>query len=181
MKAKQLIESLEKLTNKKVNLFEKLSAEDMLTKKKTQFQLTDIGDKETVADWIDRFHVKTVNYKPNTYYRVEGSSGSGYGGIGNGLYLSRDESAVSNFYDIEQEGLPISEYYGNPKWLDLMDHSKFENFKKMLSKKGIEIVNSNEVGNIVKDLGYDGIRYYDVLATGEEFVLFNSKALKKIK
>jgi hypothetical protein len=31
------------------------------------------------------------------------------------------------------------------------------------------------------EMGYDGIRYYDPLATGEEFVLFNRSKIKKIK
>lgn len=158
-----------------------LLIEDMLKDKETLEIMKGLGDKNDIKNWIKNYHSKPINHKPNTYYRVERGSGGGYGGVGNGLYLGRDKKALSNFYDIEQDGLPISEYVGNPKWLNLMDYSDYRNFEKMLSKKGIKITNSDKVSKIVIGMGYDGIVYYDPQATGEEFVLFNIKSVRKVR
>ena len=157
-----------------------LSIEDMLRDKETLEIMKGLGDKNDIKNWIKRYHSKPINHKPNTYYRIERSSGAGYGGVGNGLYLGRDKQALSNFYDIEQEGLPISVYKGNPKWLDLMDYAKYRKFERDLLKKGIKMTNSDKVGKIVTDMGFDGIKYYDPQATGEEFVLFNLKSVRKV-
>lgn len=163
--------------NKNKNLL----IEDMLRDKETLEIMKGLGDKNDIKNWIKNYHSKPINHKSNTYYRIERGSGGGYGGVGNGLYLGRDKKALSNFYDIEQEGLPISEYVGNPKWLNLMDYSDYRNFEKMLLKKGIKMTNSDKVGKIVMDMGFDGIIYYDPQATGEEFVLFNLKSVRKVQ
>lgn len=157
------------------------TAEDMLSHETTTNRINNIGGEEYSKDIIDRYLAKSKNYKPNTYYRVEGGSGSGYAGMGNGLYLGRDISALKNFYDIEDEGKPIVEYVGNPKWLDLMDYKAEEEFIKSCKENKIRILNSNEVGDYVKSFGFDGIRYYDPEATGEEFVLFDVSKLRKNK
>lgn len=157
-----------------------LLIEDMLRDKETLEIMRGLGDKNDIKNWIKNYHSKPINHKPNTFYRIERSSGAGYGGVGNGLYLGRDKQALSNFYDIEQEGLPISEYKGNPKWLDLMDYGRYRKFESRLLKNGIKMTNSDKVGKFVMDMGFDGIVYYDPQATGEEFVLFNLKAVRKV-
>ena len=43
-----------------------------------------------------------------------------------------------------------------------------------------DTVNSDKVGKIVMGMGFDGIRYYDPYATGEEFVLFNLETISKV-
>jgi hypothetical protein len=97
------------------------------------------------------------------------------------LYLGKDKQALINFYDNEEEGFPIDTYMGNPKWLDLADYSKYEKFKSDLNKMNIkDTINSDKVGKIVMGMGFDGIRYYDPYATGEEFVLFNLETISKV-
>ncbi len=71
-------------------------------------------------------------------------------------------------------------YKGKPKWLNLMRYSKYRDFENYLKARGVDMTNSEIVGDIVIDMGYDGIRYYDPLATGEEFVLFNLDALRRV-
>ena len=140
--------------------------------------IQNFGEKGT-DHWIDTFHAKPKNYKRNTYYRIDGA-GNGYAGVGNGLYLGRDENAIKSFYDCENEGLPVLTYMGSPKWLNLFNYYKFKKFKNDLLSKGISIINSDQIAIIVRDMGFDGIRYYDPFATGEEFVLFNTSTVKKI-
>lgn len=140
-----------------------------------------IGGKEERQRMIDNYMARSANYQPNTYYRVEGGTGAGYGGAGNGLYLGRDKKALQAFYDIESEGLPVSTYKGEAKWLDLMDPRKEKAWNEYLAKKGIDPTNSNMIGELVQKLGYDGIKYFDAQATGEELVLFNTKVLTKVE
>lgn len=163
---------------KRTTLFN-LSAEDMLKDRRTLTMLKELGDKNSIKYWIENYHAKSTNYKPSTYYRVL-NTGINYAGVGKGLYLGRDKQALSNFYDLEQEGLPIVEYKGNPKWLDLMDYARYRKFARTLLNNSIEIINSNEVGEIVIGMGYDGIKYYDPFATGEEFVLFNIRKVRLV-
>lgn len=155
--------------------------EDKTYDKETIDLMSGLGDEADIKYWIEQYHSKPSNYKKNTYFRVERRSfDRGYAGVGNGLYLGRDKKALSNFYDLEQENLPISEYYGKPKWLDLTNKNKFKTFKNTLSSNGIDMLNSDDVSDVVISLGYDGIKYYDPLATGEEYVLFNTKAVRKV-
>lgn len=161
---------------------EKITAEDILKNPEIIKQIDNIGGKEEREYWIQRNIAKTKNYKPDTYYRVEsGISSSGYAGVGNGLYLGRDKKVLLNFYGDEDGNGKMSEFKGNPKWLDLIEQNKFKEFKQFLKNKKINLLNSDEVGEIVKKMGYDGIRYYDSFATGEEFVLFNTDKIKKIE
>lgn len=154
--------------------------ENMLKDKHTIELMKDLGDEEHVKSWIKNYHSNPKNHNPNIYYRVEGG-GAGQAGVGKGMYLGQDKNALINFYDIEEKGLPVSEYQGKPKWLDLRPYAKHRDFAKKLLAKGIEIENSDKVGQIVMNMGYDGIVYYDPWATGEEFVLFNTKAVRKVK
>jgi len=84
-------------------------------------------------------------------------------GVGRGLYLGRDKKALVNFYssDVNKPQDFIVKIEGNFNFLDLVENQEFlQKNKKCLEEK-------------VLGLGYDGIRYYDPEATGEEFVLFN--------
>jgi hypothetical protein len=89
--------------------------------------------------------------------------------------------ALKNFYDQENEGYTVDVYVGNVRWFNLMMSENFKKFRQVFEKHGINIVNSDMVGKVIRKMGYDGIRYYDILATGEEFVLFNESVLRKIK
>jgi len=176
---------LNQFKNNDINFYHKLvsgiigKSADELTNSdfiKTEME-RDFGEDSEM--WIEQFHAKEKNFKPNTYYHVNTKNEEPYAGVGNGLYLGRDKESLLNFYDIEQQGFTVSEYNGNPKWLDLTNYDDFNSFKKMLKDIGFDIINSNIVNEIVTEMGYDGIRYYDHNATGEEFVLFNEDKLKK--
>jgi len=156
------------------NEIKELKAEDILKFKKTKTIMQGLGDVDDVKYWIKQYHAKTKNYKPDTYYRVEANTG--YAGVGNGLYLGRDKNALKSFYDLENDNLPISEYQGNVKWLDLLDYDDYDKFEKQQG----DLTNSNDISKVVLAMGFDGIRYYDPQATGEEFVLFNMKKVRKM-
>lgn len=155
--------------------FESKTAEELLETPYVQDQLRG-GFGDDVEFWVDQFHSKTKNYLPGLYYRVDGA-GEGHGGVGKGMYLGRDKEAIRNFYGINNEHRPLLSYYGEDiKWLNLTDRREFEKFE---SKYG-DMVNSDEIGRVVTKLGYDGIRYYDPHASGEEFVLFNVDKVKLV-
>lgn len=84
-------------------------------------------------------------------------------GAGRGLYIGRDKNALMNFYtdDVNYPQDFIVKIIGKFNFFDLLDNQTF--LKK----------NKNNLEKKVLSLGYDGIRYYDSDATGEEFVLFN--------
>lgn len=149
------------------------TAEDMLNDPETKKRLEDVGGFEA---W-KQFLAKTENYKPNTFYRVEAATGEA--GVGKGMYLGRDKKALKKFYDLENEGKAVRTFIGAPKFADLMDYDKFKAFEKLAIKR------FGKRGNYLKKLaeaqGFDGIRYYDPQATGEEFVLFNTDKLKEVK
>lgn len=91
-------------------------------------------------------------------------------GVGKGLYLGRDKHALMNFYSSNLNSPQdfILKVEGSFNFLDLLDDQKF------LQE------NNDNLEEKVLTMGYDGIRYYDPDATGEEFVLFNySKVLIK--
>lgn len=84
-------------------------------------------------------------------------------GVGRGLYLGRDKKALINFYanDVNNPQDFTIKILGDFNFLDLVENQKF----LQENKDGLE--------EKVLTLGYDGVRYYDPDATGEEFVLFN--------
>lgn len=88
-------------------------------------------------------------------------------GVGRGLYLGRDRNALINFYsdDANNPKSFILKVVGDFNFLDLIDDQMF--LKK----------NRENLEEKVLSLGYDGIRYYDPDATGEEFVLFNTSKI----
>lgn len=84
-------------------------------------------------------------------------------GVGKGLYMGRDKRALINFY---------SENLDNPQDFILKIRGDF-NFFDLLDNQIFLEENRNNLEEKVLSMGYDGIRYYDPGATGEEFVLFN--------
>lgn len=76
------------------------------------------------------------------------------------MYLGRDKNALVNFYDPDWNNNDyIIKIIGNFNFYDGINNE--------IPKNPIEVIKQ----------GFDGIRYYDSDATGEEFVLFNiSKA-----
>lgn len=77
-------------------------------------------------------------------------------GVGVGLYLGRDKNTLVNFYDPDWNNTDYTiKITGNFNFYDGINNPIIEN--------PIEVVKQ----------GFDGIRYYDPDATGEEFVLFN--------
>jgi len=115
------------------------------------------------------------NYKEDTYFHVLTQNEEPYAGVGRGLYLGRDEKALMNFYDIEDQGYEITEYHMKPKWFSIMKDESWDKFKKAFEDNGEKIINSYLVSEIFLEMGYDGIRYYDINATGEEFVYFGKE------
>jgi hypothetical protein len=143
--------------------------------------LRDQGSAADVDSWVDYYFAKERNFKNNIYYHLDTNNETPYSGLGNGLYIGRDPIALIHFYDIEENGFTVSEYKGIPKWLELTDDNDYSKFRSIIKEIGHDIVNSDVVGTIVTQMGFDGIRYYDYNATGEEFVLFNMDKLKKNK
>ena len=167
-------QEVEGIISEPIKLLVKPVSIDMLRDPRTKAILEDLGDKTDPANWIERFHAKPENYKPDTYYHVE--SGIGYAGVGNGLYVGRDKQALVNFYDIEGEGKKVIEYTGSPKWLDLTDYDELRKFEAEYGT----MTNSDIVLDVVLSMGYDGIKYYDPQATGEEYVLFNTAIVSEV-
>jgi len=156
----------------------RLSAEDMLKYKETINRLEELGLSD-INKSIEKYLAKTKNYKPDTYYHiVDGAIGES--GVGPGLYLGRDKKVLKNFYDILDEDKKVLTFKGNPKWLDLMDYDLMNKFEKKAIKKYGKLTDNKQFRKYCMDLGYDGIRYYDPQATGEEFVLFNTNKITQI-
>lgn len=164
---------------KKFNKFvkESLTAEDMLYNSETRKILLDaFGEEDFKSIYI--FLAETKNYKKDTYYHVNCNLGEA--GVGQGLYLGRDKQALINFYDIEEQGFSVDTYVGKPKWLNLMDYDKYRKFEKDAIKKYGNLNHNNQIKLLTLEKGYSGIRYFDILCTGEEFVLFDISKLRKI-
>ena len=68
-------------------------------------------------------------------------------------------------------------YIGNPNFIDLADYADFEMFEKEAIKKFGKQQHNNHLKELSLSKGYDGIRYYDPQATGEEFVLYNTETV----
>ncbi len=180
----------QKPTTKPTKKYDKggeVKAEDMLKDPLTIKSLNDLDDGD--GWWFEYFHAKTKNYLPNTYYHV--NTGGLNAGVGKGLYLGRDKDALISFYDQEEENKKVDAYIGNPNWFDLMRYEDYSRFiEEAIRKYGKNYVEKNSLadidikGEMLKKLaiekGFDGIRYYDPQATGEEFVLFNTNKVKKL-
>ena len=160
-----------------------LSAEELLKTPYYSEQFTDeFGDYTKDEYAIKKYTkdiAKTINYKANTFYHATG--GIGECGVGEGLYLGKDAMALHNFYNGDGEfGDSVIEYYGNPKFIDLCIEEDFEKFKEEAIKKYGKDASKSCFVKLTTEKGFDGIRYFDPYATGEEFVLYNTDAVKKI-
>lgn len=133
---------------------------------------------------LDEYFISSEkNYKKSTYYHVNTNNEKEfqYSGVGHGFYLGKDPIALKRFYDLDNI-LSISEFRGNNiKWFNLMLEHNFKRFKDILKRYDIDIINSYDVSKIITKMGYDGIRYYDIYATGEEFVLFDKSKISLIR
>lgn len=145
----------------------------------TQRRLKEIGDEEEQQSWIEQFHADSKNYQSDTFYRVSNPYPESRGnGVGKGLYLSKDRRAVENFYNIEGDG-ELETFKGTPKILDLTDYEDFENFEEEAKEK-YSTEENEHFKKLTLEKGYDGIRYYDPVATGDEYVFYNTERLKKV-
>ena len=180
--------SMDLLTNIRFAKGGVLKAEDMLKNPITIKRFEELDDEDN--NWFNTYHAKTKNYKPNTYYHLNTNRGLN-AGVGKGLYLGRDKDALIAFYDLEGENKTVDTYVGSPNWLDLMDYKLYDQYEqKAIRKYGKNYVAKNSIsdldarGEMLRKLaveqGFDGIRYYDPQATGEEFVLFDVNKVKKI-
>jgi len=160
-------------------------AEPMGSKKLTAEELSELpesisrmgevfGDSDEDIKAVKKYHAQTKNYKPNIFYHATG--GTGETGVGRGLYLGKDKEALGKFYNIGQSA-DIEEYQGSPNFLDLTNYDDFNAFEKEAESK---YKSNNPLRDLTIKQGYDGIRYYDPQATGEEFVLFDTGKVKKI-
>ena len=85
---------------------------------------------------------------------------------------------MENFYNID--GGSIEVYEGDPLFIDLSICSTFENFEVEAKQKFPGSKLNDHFRLLTLNKGYDGIRYYDPIATGEEFVLYNTQKLRRI-
>ena len=147
---------------------------------------TAIGDQEVIAAHKDLFYSRPENYKLNTFYhfttdktktirQLGGKAQRFNKQLGPGLYVGRDANALRAFYGLETPGknIPLK---GTPKLLDLTkDFQSIDNAyasaKKAFPKEKYPLE------KWVTDRGYDGVRYFDPIATGEEIVIYKSGTL----
>ncbi|MDD4528196.1 MAG: hypothetical protein PHF25_09255, partial [Candidatus Margulisbacteria bacterium] len=173
---------------------------DISNKKKYAKELGFNVDKDTL-EVVDEFWAKDST--PNQYYHVGTEEIMNFdksksrfnpelrgGGISqiNGMYLGRDPKALSNFYgmiikDDFGENPIVSSFKMAPKWLDLSNKADETKFLNEVSKKyNVRKGRTAEFGDALeKEIiarGYDGARYFDPYATGEEFVLVKNPPVK---
>ena len=160
----------------------------------------DMGGKDEAKDFAKQFWAK--NGKDGTYYHVtEGDTpfavfdktkAKNYdpklrnGGISmiNGLYVGKDKNALKGFYGMDKD-VQVLTFKGEPKLLDLMNKTDEEKFiGDVMKKYGVKDRTSAELGDAMeKELtarGFDGAKYFDPYATGEEIVITNAKAFEKM-
>jgi len=155
-----------------------LTAENLLELPETKDLLDNYGDSYLIKQKIKLDLAKTKNYKTNVFYHATG--GLEEIGIGKGLYLGKDKYALDCFYNSDSTYGDIEEYYGNPKFIDLTLYKEFDEFERKAIKKYGKSINKKYLRLLTLEIGFDGIRYYDPIATGEEFVLYNTNKLQKI-
>lgn len=156
--------------------FKYLSTEMMLELHETQERLSQIGDLSVIRRKIRLDLAKTKNYKQNIYYHATG--GIGETGVGEGLYLGKDKKALDNFYNCDGTEGEIIKYIGSPKWVNLTNYSDFETFEQEAISCNGRRLNNEHLKLYALSKGFDGIRYYDPIATGEEFVLFRKTMVR---
>ncbi len=154
-----------------------LTAEQLLKLSETHKRLENYGDECLISQKIKYDLARTKHYNDNIYYHATG--GIGEIGIGCGLYLGKDKRALSNFYNCEGGGIDI--YEGNPLFIDLALYDELDNFEKEAKQKFPDCKFNEHFKMLTLSKGYDGIRYYDPITTGEEFVVYNCEKVKLIK
>lgn len=160
---------------------EGVTLENMLIHPKTK-KIMKESFGEDKDEWIEYHHAKRKNFKPNTYYHVNSPEGAGFPGVGKGLYLGRDAEALKSLYGPEvEEDKQVLIFEGKPNWVNLMDYENFDIFLKNATNRYGNLSGLEQLKKYAIFRGYDGIKYYDPSATGEEFVLFNTDKVKEIK
>jgi hypothetical protein len=95
-------------------------------------------------------------------------------GLERGLYVGRDKEALVSFYT-ENQNYPEDntiKVIGQPKFVDLIGEKDFNKFLRTAKKA------RKSLRDYTVQLGFDGIRYYDLYATGEEFVIYRYRSLR---
>lgn len=127
------------------------------------------------------------NFLPNIYYHQANSKKdainimkNGYNesfmleyncGLGKGLYLGKDKNALIMFYskNFSNPENNIMTIKGNFNFANLIKEKKLKSFIKEASRY------SKNLKEYTFLKGYNGIRYFDPDATGEEFILYDYK------
>ena len=156
----------------------KYTAEQLLALPQTIERLNQYGDESMIISKIEKDIANTKNYQKNVFYH--GTGGFGESGVGQGLYLGEDKNAINNFYNGDGRDGEIETYIGKPLFIDLSIFSDFYNFEEDAIKKFGKQEYNNHFKALTLLKGFDGIRYYDPIATGEEFVLYNTQKVNKI-
>jgi len=156
----------------------RLTAETLLQLKETKQRLEEYGDEYLIRNKIKKDLAKSKNYKDRIFFHASG--GIGENGVGVGLYLGKDKNAIDNFYNSDGTFGEIEKYIGAPRFIDLVNYEDFDEFEKIAKQNYPNEENNNHFKKLVLKKGFDGIRYYDPIATGEEFVLFNINKVKQI-
>lgn len=149
---------------------------------------TSLGNKSTIESHQEQFYAQPKNMKQDVYYHyspdgklnaadlMKGSAERFDKQLGPGLYVGQDAGALQEFYGLDVRGGRTIKLTGNPKILDLTDSFKAIDDVVKEAKKTFP----NEkypLKSWVQQQGYDGLKYFDPIATGEEYVIYNPKAL----
>ena len=146
-----------------------MTTEQLLNMPETIKRIENYGDDDMNKQKIEKDLAKNKNYIIGIFYHATG--GYGETGVGKGLYLGKDKFALENFYNSDGTEGSIIKYYGFPNFIDLTDYSEFDEYEAIAIK---HFGQKDALKQMTLELGYDGIRYYDPIATGEEFVLYNT-------
>ena len=148
---------------------------------------TAIGDKETILAHQEQFYVRPKRMKEGVFYHftpdkkltaeglLSGTAKRFDKQLGPGLYVGQDAQALKNFYGLDMRGGQAVRLEGNPKILDLTDSFKSVDDANRAARKEFP-KEKYPLGKWVQKQGYDGIKYFDPVATGEEYVVYNAKA-----
>ena len=141
---------------------------------------SDFGDIEkdiSLKEKVEKGLAHTKNYTEGIFYHA--GNGTGEAGLGNGLYLGKDKNALHYFYNLDgMLGNYMETYKGEPMFLDLTEPNSFMTFEYAAIKKYGKQTDKEHLRLAVLNSNFDGIRYFDSSATGEEFVLYNTSKVK---
>ena len=161
-----------------------LTAEELinLPENKDEFMF-EFGNTELDIFDTDKYKkdiAKTKNYKFGVYYHADG--GLGNSGVGKGLYLGQDLMALFNFYNGEGEfGDCVMEYHGTPRFIDLVRDEDYKAFEQEAIQRYGNQMTHDHLKLLTLEKGFDGIRYFDLYTTGEEFVLYNTNSVHQVR